>query len=186
MKLNVWLSILVVIAFTLNGCADKRLIRDNENDLATASLVFGYIDMSDAPSDLDWIVIKQVLPKTDKPFWFSATDKGMFWASHYKKGAYQIDSFGGHSYLLRTDFSFELPKQYAEKLRFKVSSKPGIYFLGSYKYKDVKTGFFQQGKFDFVPVKSPTERELLERLLKFTKSKTWEARIKSHVAALPK
>lgn len=97
-----------------------------------------------------------------------------------------MDSFGGVNSWRRASFNFELPQQYAEGYRFKMDGRPGIHFLGSYKYKEVETGFFERGKFDFVPLKSPTERELLERLLKFTDSKTWELRIKKRIAELSK
>ncbi len=186
MRNKMWLGVLIVVAFALGGCADQRLIREDKDDLASASLVFGYVDMEDAPTNLDWFSIRQVLPKTDQPYWNAAIDEGMFWGSHFKPGAYQMNSFGGFSRWRNTNFSFELPQQYAENFRFKIDNKPGIYFMGSYKYKDVKTGFFEQGKFDFVAVKSPTERELLERLLKFTDSKTWEARIRKRLQELPK
>lgn len=185
MKNRMWLGVLFVITLALAGCADQRMIREDKDDLATASLVFGYVDMGDAPVNLDWFGIKQVVPKTDKPYWYAAVDEGMFWGSHFKPGAYQMDSFGGFSRWRNANFTFELPQQYADKFRFKTDGKPGIYFLGSYKYKDVKTGFFEPGKFDFVAVKSPTERELLERLLKFTDSKIWEARIRKRLQELP-
>lgn len=186
MKSRVWLGVLIIVSFALGGCADKRMIRGDKDDIATASLVFGYVDMKDAPVDLDWMSLKQVVPKSDKPYWYAAIDEGMFWGSHFKPGAYQMTSFGGYSRWRNANFSFELPMQYAESYRFKIDNKPGIYFLGSYKYKDVKTGFFQQGKFDFEAVNTPTERELLERLLKFTDDKTWEARIKSRIQELSK
>ncbi len=184
---NIKLWFLILMTAALAGCADKRMIRDNDKDLDKASLVFGYVDMSDAPvGGLGWVSLRQVLPKTDKPYWHAAIDDGMFWGSHFTEGAYQFDSFGGFSRWRNANFTFELPRQYAEQLRFKLDGRPGIHFLGSYKYVDVKTGFFEQGRFDFVPAKSPTERELLERLLKFTDSKTWEARIRQRIAELSK
>ena len=97
-----------------------------------------------------------------------------------------MNSFGGFSRWRNANFTFELPRQYADDFRFKIDNKPGIHFLGSYKYKEVKTGFFEQGKFDIVALNSPTERELLERLLKFTDDKTWEARIKKRIQELSK
>ena len=39
--------------------------------------------------------------------------------------------------------------------------KPGIYFLGAYKYKSVSTGMFEQSKFAIERVSSPSEGELL-------------------------
>ncbi len=181
---KVLLGVLVVMSFALGGCASNK-IKDGD-DAASKSLVFGYVDMDDAPVGLGWVTIRQVLPKSDKPYWYEATDDGMFWNSHHTTGAYQFSSFGGHRMFGNVDYTFELPRQYAEQLRVKID-KPGIYFLGSYKYVKVKTGFFEQEKFDFAPVKSPTERELLERLLKdYTRGPEWEARIKRRIAELSK
>ena len=187
MKNKIGLLVLVVLAFTLGGC-DSRLIKDDKKDLDTASLVFGYIDMSDAPSDLRWVGLLQVSPKSDKPFWTLAdVDEGMFWYSHMGEGTYQFHSFGGYSFWQRVNFTFDLQPKVSESSKFKLGSKPGIYYLGSYKFKEVKTaGFFTKSKFDFVATKSPTERELLERLLKYTKGPIWEARIKQRMAELPK
>ena len=183
MKNRFWIAILIVMTFALGGCAD-RMIRD-EDDSASKSLVFGYVDMQEAPVSLDWLTIRQVLPKTDKPYWHASTDDGMFWNPHIKGGAYQMDAFGGHSGWRNANYTFSFPRQYAEGGRFKIQ-KSGIYFLGSYKYKDVKTGIFEPGKFDFERVDSPTERELLERLLKFTESNAWKARINQRIAELSK
>lgn len=186
MKSRMLLGVLIVITFVLGGCADQRIIRNNMDDVATASLVFGYVDMEDAPVDLRWISLKQIMPKTDKPYWNAATDDGMFWGSHFKPGAYQMDSFGGFSSWRNANFTFSFPQQNMDEYRFKIDNKPGIHFIGSYKYKEVETGFFEQGKFDLVAVNSPTERELLERLLEFTEDKTWEARIRKRIKELSK
>ncbi len=182
MKARLWVAVLAVVAVALGGCTSNKIKDDKES--ASKSLIFGYVDMHEAPTDLDWLSMRQVLPKTDKPYWYEFTDDGMFWNSHLGNGAYQMYAFGGHSGWRNADYTFELPRQYAEGLRVKID-KPGIYYLGSYKYIKVKTGFFEQDKFDFVPVKSPSERELLERLLKdYTRGPEWEARIRKHLAEL--
>ena len=76
MKNRVWLGILVVITFALGGCADNRMIRNDKDDIATASLVFGYVDMQDAPVNLDWMGLKQVLPKPTNPIGTRPSTKG--------------------------------------------------------------------------------------------------------------
>jgi hypothetical protein len=66
-------------------------------------------------------------------------------------------------------------------------SKPGIYFLGSYKYQQVKTGFFEGSKFDIERVDSPTEAELLQRILdedKEIKGSAWEEKIRQRLARI--
>ncbi|OZA26881.1 MAG: hypothetical protein B7X93_10130, partial [Hydrogenophilales bacterium 17-61-9] len=48
-----------------------------------------------------------------------------------------------------------------------IIQSPGIYSLGAYKLKKMKTGFFEQGKFDAEPAKNaPSKREMLEEILK--------------------
>lgn len=184
MKRTLWVAVLLVMAAAMGGCSSNKI--KDDKDAASKSLIFGYVDMQDAPTDLDWVSVRQVLPKTDKPYWNEFTNDGMFWNSHLTNGAYQMDSFGGHSGWRNVDFTFALPRQYAEKLRLKID-KPGIYYLGSYKYIKVKTGFFEADKFDFVPVKSPTEHELLERLLKdYTRGPDWDARIRKRMAEISK
>lgn len=185
MRSKILLAAFVAFAFVLSGCSDGRLIRDDDHDTDKSTLVFGYVDMKDAPCDLGWVSIRQVLPKTDKPFWHMSVDDGMYWNSHMPAGAYEMESFGGFSGWRNADYTFSLPRQ-ATEWRFRANGKPGLHFIGSYKYVEVKTGFFEAGKFEFQRVNSPTERELLERMLKFTESPTWKARIQQRIAELGK
>jgi len=59
-----------------------------------------------------------------------------------------------------------------------VIKKPGIYFVGSYKFKMIKkTTMFEQGEYDIIKINKPTEKEVLEKLLKYAKDTIWKQRI---------
>ena len=62
--------------------------------------------------------------------------------------------------------------------------KPGIYFLGSFKYKTEKSGMFEAGKFSMQKVNKPTEAELLKRILdegSGVKDSAWRDRIQARL-----
>ena len=42
--------------------------------------------------------------------------------------------------------------------------KPGVYFMGAYKYVNIRTGWFEQDKFKMERTQTPSERELLAQL----------------------
>jgi hypothetical protein len=65
-------------------------------------------------------------------------------------------------------------------------TKPGIYYLGSFKYRQVKTEIFDSGKFEIERVKQPTEAELLKRLLEKerVKESAWAEKIRSRLGRL--
>jgi hypothetical protein len=144
----------------LVGCAGGGHGR-SVND-ATNSLVFGYVDMGDAPTKINGASIMQVAPPTDKPYWGTDVRDGLFYTYYLPPGSYQLASISGSSFW-RGDYRYNFPRQGSETaVRI---TKPGVYFLGSWKYKGVKTGFFEGGKFDVERVSTPTEAQLLQRIL---------------------
>ena len=94
------------------------------------SIVFGHIDMGDAPTDLDWVSMRQYSPPSKKPYWSFGTEEGTFFNWYLDPGSYGVDSFGGSGG--RTQYTFNIPRQ-MRSLRI-VIKKPGIYYLGSYRY----------------------------------------------------
>lgn len=166
----------------LAGCATTpgRDIND-----PTSSLVFGFIDMKDAPTSLDWVSLKQVGSPADEGYWGLETDDGMLFNQYLPVGSYQMSEFGGSGFLAG-DVRYQFPAYGKNETAIRIA-KPGVYFIGSYKYQKVKTGFFEAGKFDIERVGTPTERELLERLRKHKalKGTQWEARIDARLAQLP-
>ena len=174
---------LLAMVSVLSGCAGSGHGRDI-ND-ATNSLVFGYVDMADAPTKVSGAQIMQVSPPTEKPYWGTDVKEGLFYTYYLPPGSYRLAALFGSSFL-RGDFQYNFPRQGGGETTVRID-KPGIYFLGAYKYKDVKTGFFEQGKFSIQRVGSPTEAELLRRILEQDgelKGSVWEKRIRERLSKL--
>ncbi len=178
-RITGWLALLAV----LSGCAGGGHGRSIDDP--TNSLVFGYIDMSDAPTAVKYAQIMQVAPPTEKPYWGTDVKDGLFYTSYLPPGSYQLASFGGSGFF-KGEYQYTFPRQGRGATAVRIS-KPGIYYLGSYKYVKVKTGMFQQGKFDIERVKTPTEAELLKRILdkdSEIKNSGWAEKIRARLAQL--
>jgi hypothetical protein len=177
------LLLLVAAVTALAGCAGGGHGRDI-NDPSN-SLVFGYVDMADAPTKVSGAQIMQVTPPTDKPYWGTDVRDGLFYTYYLPPGSYKLATLHGSSFL-RGEYRYSFPRQGGGNTAVRID-KPGIYFLGAYKYKDVRTGFFEQGKFDIERVSSPTEADLLQRLLDSdpeVKKSVWADKIRQRIARL--
>jgi hypothetical protein len=162
------------LALALLGCSGAVVPRPQEPQ---ESIVFGHIDMSDAPVSLQWVSIRQYAPPSEAPYWSAGVQDGVYWQWYLKPGSYGVDSFGGSGF--NSNYSFNMPRQ-SKALRL-VIQKPGIYFLGSYKYKPVKTGFFEPGKYDLEESDKPTEAEVLHDLLKLVKGTPVEPKLQARL-----
>ena len=173
----------LAIALLLVSCASGPPGRD-VND-PTSSLVFGYMDMADAPTEVDWVSLKQVGTPTDEGYWSLGVDDGLVFNQYLPVGSYQMAQFGGSGFMAG-DVRYSFPAYGKNETAVRIT-KPGVYFLGSFKYVKVKTGLFAPGKFDIERTSTPTERELLERIqkLKEMKGTQWVARIAARLAELP-
>ena len=179
-------SILVPVflaAMFLAGCASDTIGPTRDLNDPTNSLVFVYVDMSDAPTNIDDATLK---PQGEEGYWHLVVEDGLMYQRYLPNGAYQFSRLAGSSFL-HGDVLYDFPT-YGQNASAISIQKPGIYFLGSFKYKEVKTGFFEAGKFDIERVDSPTELELLNRLLKedWVKGSQWEARLRARIAELGK
>jgi len=143
------------------GCSTSPPVDPKDQN---ASLVYGYFDMKNAPSSLDWVSIKQYGATS---FYYHAGAKdGLFWHIGIDPGSYQVEKFGGLKRLLI--FSNEVEYNYGTRGRNETAirvTKPGLYFMGAYRYVAHDGGLFAPDKFEMQPVTSPTERELLSRIL---------------------
>lgn len=167
----------------LAGCASDTIGPERDLNDPTNSLVFVYVDMADAPTGIDDATLK---PQGEEGYWHLVVEDGLMYQRYLPNGSYQFSRLAGSSFLHgEVLYDFPVYGQNASAIRIQ---KPGIYFLGSFKYKEVKTGFFEQAKFDIERVDSPTELELLNRLLKedWVKGSQWDARIRARIAELGK
>jgi len=180
---RVAMAFLLAALAALAGCAGGGHGRDINDP--TNSLVFGYVDMSDAPTKVSGAQIMQVAPPTDRPYWGTDVRDGLFYTYYLPPGSYKLSTLHGSSFL-RGEYQYNFPRQGGGNTTVRIE-KPGIYFLGAYKYKTVKTGFFEGAKFGIEPVASPTEAELLQRILdkdpELQKS-VWAEKIRSRIARL--
>jgi len=182
---KVGILLLAAVVTMLAGCGGGGHGRDI-NDPSN-SLVFGYVDMGDAPTKVSGAHIMQVAPPTEKPYWGADVREGMFYTYSLPPGSYRLSSLHGSS-LLRGEYQYDLGRQGGGSTTVRIE-KPGIYFLGAYKYKSVKTGMFEQGKFGFERVSNPSEAELLQKLLDSdaeVKGSVWADQIRQRIARLKK
>lgn len=175
---------LIVAALAASGCGSTPEITPPE-DKESTSLVFGHLDMSDAPSDLDWVWMKRMRPVTDTPYFSFWTVDGTFFRGNVPPGTYKFTKFGGHSGWKNTTYNYNFPDQGKGELDRQVGSN-GLYYVGSWRYKKIKTSFWKPDQFDLERVKSPTERELLERMLPYAKGAHWRGMIERRLRELKK
>lgn len=156
--------ILAMCLLLVAACASKGDPVDPKDE--TVSLVFGYFDMKDAPSDLRWVSIKKY---GDKPLYYEAGAKeGLFWHVGITPGSYQVETFGGQGGIpMLTSrpyrYNFGTRGRNATAIRVK---GPGLYFMGAYRYVEHKGGLMDADRFEMKSVKSPPEKEVLQRLIK--------------------
>ena len=175
---------IIVLLFTLpqSGFAKKGYLKEKPEE-PNLSIIFGYIDMDKAPTKLKRVSMKRVRPRTPKPYYGFWIKKGLFYRASVPVGSYKFESFGGFSGLRNADYTFRFPSQGKGEMD-PVVNKQGVYFVGSYKYKKIKTGIFKPNKFDLIKIDGPTEKELLVRLLKYAKHPEWKRLINNRLKEL--
>ncbi len=182
---RVGMLLLVAALAALTGCAGGGHGRDI-NDPSN-SLVFGFVDMSDAPTKVSGAQIMQVAPPTEKPYWGTDVKDGLFYTYYLPPGSYRLATLHGSSFL-RGEHRYNMGRQGGGDTTVRIE-KPGIYFLGAYKYKTVKAGMFEQAKFGIERVPSPSEAELLQKMLDTDaeiKKSVWADKIRQRIARLKK
>lgn len=182
---TIYLFVLAGAVALAAGCGSSGHKRDINDP--TNSLVFGYVDMREAPTKVSGAHIMQVAPPSDKPYWGMGVKDGMFYNSYLPPGSYRLSSLHGSGFFAG-EHQYNFPRQGGGDTTVRID-KPGIYFLGAYRYQKVKTGFFEGGKFAIEKVSSPTEAELLQKMLDTDpelKSSVWGDKIRQRLARLKK
>ena len=165
MKLIRVLAVLLLVA-GVAGCASTPPPVDPNDE--SLSLVYGYFDMSDAPSKLEWVSLKKYGSTKKGGEWYGmAVREGVFLHIGISPGSYQVDSFGGMGgipVLSSRQFEYDFGGKGRNTTAIRIQS-PGAYFLGSHKFEDHSGGLFKPDMFDMKPVNTPGEREVLERVI---------------------
>ena len=150
-----------------SGCSLFAKDESADPNDKTLSVVFGHFDMEDAPSwgGLDWVSVKQYKPK--KAYYNSNVDDGLYFnIAVANKSSIQVDEFGRHTrWYSNSSYTYNFGGKGRNQTAL-VVKKPGVYFLGSYKYKSIESdSFFKPDEFEMVKIKAPSEKELLSKVL---------------------
>jgi hypothetical protein len=161
-------AFLALVPIVIAGCASSGQPVDTKDE--TVSLVYGYFDMKNAPSDLEWVSIRQYDGKSKERGWYRLAAKdGLFFHVGIEPGSYQVEKFGGTGgipLLTRRPFEYNYGSKGRNATAVRIQ-KPGLYFLGTHEFVNhAGKGLFEPDRFDMKPAKTPGEKELLQRLIK--------------------
>lgn len=163
MKLK-WL-LPVLLSLGVLGCASGPGKIDPKDE--SLSLIYGYFDMTDAPSNVEWVFIKNYGNSKDEGYRIGAKD-GLFLHVGVEKGSYQVSTFGGVGgipMLTRRDFRYDFGSKGRNSTALRITT-PGVYFLGAHRYVNhAGKGMFDPDKFEMRPARTPTEKEVLKKVI---------------------
>lgn len=180
---------LTLAAAVLAGCATGTTI----TDFSDRSVGYGWLNIKDVDANrLHAVSIYQFRPQTAEPYYPAAVKefKGgyLYYTMALPVGSHKTESAMGQQCLgflcSNTTYKYSFGKQ-GDEVGAVVIKSPGVYHLGSYNLKDVKTGFFEAGKFAVVPAtNAPSRRELLEEILKEADEPVIAERIRRELAQM--
>ncbi len=182
----------VLMLFLSTGCVPK--LRNVSPD---KSLAFIYLDLSEVKVVPTWVTLKQILPKTDRPYFYMGyiIDKNNKYAATFvydtlAPGTYQMALFGGEGrvFMQKTQAEFRMPETGKNETAI-VIDHPANYYMGAYKYRSGNSnwaGFINLGKFALEPSPSPSREEALALLLPMAEGTKWEERINNDLASKKK
>ena len=142
-------------------------------DFTDRSVVYGWIDIGDVDANrLHAVQLFQMRPHTDAPYWNVKVTKFeggyLYYAFSFPTGAFKLYEVSGQSCLLvfcgNSTFSYSFGKQ--GSVGAVRVEQPGVYYAGSLALGEVKTGWFEPGKFDVQHAENaPSQRQMLEAML---------------------
>lgn len=159
----------MILAIVASGCASPGRV----TDFTDRSVVYGWLDIGDVDANrLHSVVLYQLRPRTDTPYYNVKVTKFeggyLYYAFSLPQGAIKLYEVSGQRCALilctNSTFSYGFGKQ--GSLAAVSIDEPGVYYLGSLKLEEVKTGLFEAGKFDVnYSDAGPGERQMLEAML---------------------
>lgn len=163
-----------VLACALSSCSlvfkdsgGKRIANFEER-----SIVYGWIDAKESGGVLDKVVVERLKPVAKKKHFTMGLirHEGGYIVYHIgmPQGTYKMNYFTGHGCLVGFLFCnagviYDMPKQ--GSLGGVVVKKPGTYYMGAFRYKEVKTGFFKAAKFDMEKVEDGPSQQAMMRAI---------------------
>ncbi len=181
-----WLFI--VFAFTLTACGPSMYVKEMTD--TKSAMIFGYISASKGPMDFQWVQLRHTDAAGNEDYYTTRADEdGMFYAENLPLGQYQIHRMGngntpmGPNVIGGGGVVWSLAEG-SKDTTIQVK-KPGARYMGSFKYTYVEgKGFFGRDSFTFDRAATPPEKELLQRLIKYTENTHWQASVKKRLAEL--
>lgn len=185
LRLIISVGILLPAILLGSGCSLFSEKEDIDPNDTTRSLVFGYFDIEDTPSwgGIDWVSIKQFKPKIN--YYTTDFHEGVFFhVGLPNDSAIQVDRFGrGTRWYSNATYTYNFGGQGKNETGTHIN-KPGVYFLGAYKYKHHNSGsLFKADSFEMVKTDAPSEKEVLQRVLKMMQEDS-ELAIYTHQIAM--
>lgn len=181
------LLLLFVSLLALTACGTSKIVQEMENQ--NSVLVFGYAYDADGPLDFDWIQLRRNTANKDTFVRIHTDSEGLFYGENLPLGSYQIHRYGwggepvGETGVFGVQSNSLMFQKEGNPTTVQARS-PGVMFMGSFRYTFTSTGLFSQGKRSFDRATSPPEKEVLEKLLEYTKGTRWEARVRKRLAEL--
>ncbi|MEN8171034.1 MAG: hypothetical protein ABFS08_12500 [Pseudomonadota bacterium] len=167
-----------LLLFGLTSCGGFKAFQKPFEE--EGSLVFGYIDTKDAPSDFRWITMKQINPDTPTGKYGFFVEKDLFYRTYVPNGLFKFHEFGGYSYRMGgIDLTYAFPLQGKQEID-PVIKKQGIHYVGSYKYVKEKAPLLEL-RYSLKRINKPSEIELLRRILQKKTHPSWKNRIEQRI-----
>lgn len=177
--------LIIPVLLLSSGCATSPDPIDPKDK--NRSVVFGFFDMEDAPSwgGIDWVSVKRYRPK--KGYFAAAVKDGLFYHIGVPNGSFQVDEFGRNTrFYSNTRYTYNFGGKGRNQTARKIK-KPGVYFMGSYKYKNIDSGsVWKPDNFQMIKSKGPSEKVILTKLLKMMQNDSELAEYKHQIRRMKK
>lgn len=179
----------------LSGCFVAfmgREARDNEMDPPEAdsiALAFGYVDMTDADTYMEWANFYQTTPKVFDPNLEFRVFEEVFYLENLTKGTFRWKTIGGNGFghvsgaYIGTKPVYHELKDLKKPITFRIK-KRGIHYWGAYKYIPVDGTDGKDDTFVLKPIPGPSQTEQINKILDFAEGTKWEARLKAYLKKL--
>lgn len=188
-------SRLLLAAFLVVGLASCTFYLSkgkgiDDQEEKNSILIFGYLDDSEAPFTMEWGEVKQVRPASDEPYKeMRSNNEGLFYLENLPTGLYKVTTLSGPEKGLSQNYwDWTMPSPSDDKAFKRMelkASKPGLYFVGSYKINKIKDGgLFGVDKYETVATKDVSEKQALQKLVKYADGTKWEGLIKKRMAQI--
>ncbi len=161
-----------VVALVAGGCAGKRVAARRDEG---TSIVVAHIDARRSPRTWKDVPVRCQDREGKYDWWKMRQDgDGLVYVENVPSGGscWITGGFNGGIDV----YVFKLPPEAAGNPTATRIPRPGAWFMGSFRYQPLG-----DDEFEFVRVATPSEREVMTRLLPQTEGTPWEALVRSRL-----